>query len=180
MKYRIKNKLGNFIHLLPPIIWMWLIFTLSSQPYSQQDIRPLLKSKIPETVLKERLAGIEVKYAGNEISIQAKGVPGFIEFFIRKGAHVFVFMMLAVLIQWAVQKTWLIGIWSYGITFLLTFLYAISDEWHQSFNPNRTSRVEDIGIDTLGIIIGIMIMMIVNRVIKHTKTKGSAPDSVKV
>lgn len=168
MKRTSKCKMRKLFYWLPVVIWMGVIFTLSSQPYSQQDLRPFLKDKIPETVVKERLSDIEVKYAGNEISIQDKGVPGFIEFFIRKGAHVFVFMMLAVLIQWAVQKTWLIGTWSYGITFLVTLLYAISDEWHQSFNPNRTSKVEDIGIDTVGSIIGILIIMIINR-------KGNSP-----
>lgn len=149
---------------LPVILWMGVIFALSSQPYSQQDLRPILKENVPETMVKEKLAGMEVKYAGKEISVQTKGVPGFLEFFIRKGAHIFVFMMLAILVHGAVQKTWRMGNRSFGITFIFCFLYSISDEWHQSFNPHRTASIYDIGTDTVGIMIGLLWMMIINRI----------------
>jgi len=33
-------------------------------------------------------------------------------------------------------------------------LYAVSDEWHQSFTPGRTPLISDVGIDTLGAALG--------------------------
>lgn len=36
------------------------------------------------------------------------------------------------------------------LPFLLTFFYAMSDEWHQSFVPNRSSLFSDVLIDSCG------------------------------
>lgn len=150
---------------LPMVCWMALIFALSSQPYSKQDIRPFLQESIPQTFVKEHLGDVKVYYSGNEISIKTKGVPGFLEFFVRKGAHVFVFMVLTITVQWAVQKTWKRGKgpFGYALSFFLPLVYAISDEWHQSITPNRTPKMEDVWIDMIGIMMGLVIMIVINR-----------------
>ena len=36
---------------------------------------------------------------------------------------------------------------------LLCFLFAISDEWHQTFVPDRYGTVTDVLIDSLGILL---------------------------
>jgi VanZ family protein len=36
------------------------------------------------------------------------------------------------------------------LSFILAVLYAISDEWHQSFVPNRECRWQDVAQDSLG------------------------------
>jgi VanZ family protein len=41
------------------------------------------------------------------------------------------------------------------IAFGLAFLYALSDEWHQSFVPDRTGRLDDVVTDTIGALIGL-------------------------
>ena len=41
----------------------------------------------------------------------------------------------------------------------LVFLYALSDEWHQSFVPSRTASFGDVMIDVLGGICGIFWMV---------------------
>lgn len=40
--------------------------------------------------------------------------------------------------------------------FLISFLYAISDEVHQSFVPTREGKIRDVFIDTIGIVIMYM------------------------
>ncbi|MGL5355987.1 MAG: VanZ family protein [Cetobacterium sp.] len=42
---------------------------------------------------------------------------------------------------------------------VLTFLYACSDEFHQSFIPNRGPAFKDVLIDTSGGLLGILIVM---------------------
>lgn len=37
--------------------------------------------------------------------------------------------------------------------------YAFTDEWHQSFIPGRSAQLFDVGIDTLGVLTGIFIMI---------------------
>lgn len=41
---------------------------------------------------------------------------------------------------------------------VLTFLYACTDEFHQSFVPGRGPAFKDVGIDTLGGVLGISIL----------------------
>ena len=43
------------------------------------------------------------------------------------------------------------------IVLMIGFAYAISDEIHQIFTPNRTPMVTDVFIDTSGVILGIVI-----------------------
>ena len=159
------------LYWLPAVCWMILIFTLSSQSYAKQDIRPFLKENIPQTLVIEHLGDVKVRYSGKEISIETKGVPAFLEFFIRKGAHIFVFMVLSIVIQWAVQKTWNGRKGRYVIPFVLALLFAASDEFHQIFTPNRTPKLEDIGIDMVGIWIGLLIMFAINQSKKIVRVK---------
>ena len=41
------------------------------------------------------------------------------------------------------------------LSIAITVIYAVSDEWHQSFVPSRTASVVDVLIDTIGGICGI-------------------------
>ena len=43
------------------------------------------------------------------------------------------------------------------LSVLICFLYALSDEFHQSFVPDRTSSFMDVAADTVGACIGIVI-----------------------
>lgn len=44
-----------------------------------------------------------------------------------------------------------------AIAFGITVLFAISDEWHQSFVPDRTGRLDDVVTDTIGALIGLAV-----------------------
>lgn len=49
--------------------------------------------------------------------------------------------------------------------------YAVTDEIHQFFVSGRSARIFDVGIDTLGVITGIGIYLVIIKIIKTTKTK---------
>lgn len=87
-----------------------------------------------------------------------------------KGFHVLEFFALAVvagltLRRFGVEK-W-IG-WGAGIA----FVYACSDEWHQTFVPARGGRVSDVLIDSVGIGLAVLVM------IRFAKREVRAPDLV--
>lgn len=42
------------------------------------------------------------------------------------------------------------------ITFLILFLFASADEIHQKFIPERSGKIQDVGWDMLGTLVGIM------------------------
>lgn len=56
-----------------------------------------------------------------------------------------------------------------GITLLFGCLYATSDEFHQMFSNGRTASPKDVGIDTLGVLFGIGIYLLVKKIITIIK-----------
>ena len=50
------------------------------------------------------------------------------------------------------------------ITILVGAVYAISDEFHQMFSGGRTPAIGDVCIDTLGVLFGLMIFSMVNKI----------------
>ena len=56
------------------------------------------------------------------------------------------------------------------ISILLGALYATSDEIHQAFVPNRSGRVIDVVLDTIGVANGTLLVAIVLAILqKHYK-----------
>ncbi|KKU89266.1 MAG: VanZ-like protein [Candidatus Yanofskybacteria bacterium GW2011_GWA1_48_10] len=78
------------------------------------------------------------------------------DFIIKKSAHLFVYAVLAVLLYRSLKLTT-----HYSqpylllLTLALTTLYAITDEFHQSFTPGRGPHLRDIIIDVVGAGIGL-------------------------
>ena len=82
-----------------------------------------------------------------------------LEVIVRKAAHIAEFGILG-------------GLW-YGYfymlpqckfkptaaAFLFSLIYAVSDEVHQIFVPGRAARLYDVGFDTLGIVLGIAVVV---------------------
>lgn len=54
---------------------------------------------------------------------------------------------------------------------IVGFIYAISDEIHQMFTGDRTPAVRDIIIDSCGVLFGIFIFLILNKIIKVIKNR---------
>lgn len=56
-------------------------------------------------------------------------------------------------------------------------LYAVSDEIHQYFVPDRACRVLDVFIDSCGSLAGILIFLLILTLIKRNKAKKSKQDN---
>lgn len=88
-------------------------------------------------------------------SIPSKKMPNFKEFdfSIKKAGHAFGYLLLG--------RAYFYGLGSqYKKTAFLAWgmaiLYAITDEFHQSFVPGRSPRLTDVGIDSLGTLLGLL------------------------
>lgn len=80
---------------------------------------------------------------------------------IRKLGHWSEYFILAVLVLRALISSNL-G-WRPIVTAAFVFLYASSDEWHQSFVPSRSASFADVLLDTFGGICGVLLMFLRNQ-----------------
>lgn len=85
---------------------------------------------------------------------------------IRKIAHFSIYTLLGLTIMGLMTKTKLKDKWRILITIGFGMLYAILDEFHQSFSPGRTPKVTDVYIDTLGVILGALLVILIRTVYK--------------
>lgn len=74
---------------------------------------------------------------------------------VRKIAHMFEYFVLCGLLRWAYSAT-IVNLrnpraWLYP--FLTSALYAMTDEFHQSFVPGRSCTAGDVGVDSAGALI---------------------------
>lgn len=154
--------------ILPPIIWVGLIYYASSQPYEQQDLRPVL-GEIDLTLIEKWFSWVSFTYSNSVISIEARGVAGFVEFFIRKGTHVLVFFVLGFLF-FRFLKIFNLRVWPKFIGALLfVFLFAAIDEFRHFHHPNRTGLVEDVILDTIGGFLGACCALLVQKQLSKKK-----------
>lgn len=79
-------------------------------------------------------------------------------FIIRKSAHFSLFATLGFLVSMSVGRRRLFSSASVGVI-LFCFLYAVSDEIHQSFVPGRSCEFRDMMIDTSGALTGMLVSM---------------------
>lgn len=140
----------NFaIFWLPVILWMALIFTISTGLGSMQRtsriIGPLLRLVWPD-VSEKTIHDVQVV--------------------VRKGGHVSGYAVLAILLLRARNQGLFPHNWSAKAALFseaVATLYAISDEFHQSFEPTRYASAWDVLIDAVGAAAGIFFIWTVGR-----------------
>ncbi|ENQ3078333.1 VanZ family protein [Bacillus sp. WLY-B-L8] len=148
----------KWLFWIPVLIWMGVIFYSSSQPYKKQDMRSDITKYVNVEFVKEHFSWVSIDYGGGTpVSIANKGVGGFIEFFIRKGAHFTVFAILGALSYFALLQCGLKRKQVFWLSLLLVAAYASMDEIHQSFTGDRTPMWQDSILDTCGGFTGILI-----------------------
>lgn len=153
-----ENFMRKWIGPLLCLLWMAIIFWFSSQTYHQQDLRPQLSSWLPQETVERNFSWVHFRYSHEEISIRHLGVPGFVEFFIRKGAHFSIYAGLGALLVWTFREMGLTRKRMYGFALAVCVLYAATDEVHQWFTGDRTPLPQDVLIDGAGALFGILAM----------------------
>jgi VanZ family protein len=108
------------------ILWMTIIFVATQLPY--------FKGENTEAVIHHS------NFFANYLDAKV------LNLIIRKLTHLTVFAILAVLFFKSIRRVR----FRYLLTWLFTSLYALSDEWHQSFVPGRESSYKDVLLDSFG------------------------------
>jgi VanZ family protein len=127
------------------ILWMAVIFIFSSQPGEASE-------ETSQFVI----------YIFNLLGIDLYGFFGTLaQFIVRKCAHFTVYLILYMFLYNALKESFSFkkALW---FSLFGAFLYACSDEFHQSFVPGRGPAFKDVIIDSTGALLGLSIIYIKN------------------
>lgn len=143
-------------YILPLVAWITLIHFSSSQSYEGQNVQPLLEG-FPLEWVNKLFYWVSITYGDSVVSLETRTPEAFVEFFLRKGAHLFVYAVLGIiayrLLNQVLHQTVLSGL----IAWVFTTAYAGVDELRQYFHPNRSGMIEDVILDSVGGAIGITV-----------------------
>jgi VanZ family protein len=125
---------------LPVALWMAFIFIgstdLMSAEHTSRYLTPLLLWLKPDISL-DTIAQIH--------------------FLVRKIAHLTEYAILAILLMRALCER-ATSLWrGAAVVLIVAVLFALADEYHQSFVASRTSSLGDAAIDSAGVLLGIFI-----------------------
>lgn len=92
-----------------------------------------------------------------------------IENMIRKTAHFLIYTVVGLLLMGIMSRYKIENKKKVIISLIIGVIYASLDEIHQAFIPERTARVTDVIIDALGLILGILCIIAIEKQIKKVK-----------
>ena len=145
------------------ILILIAIFYSSGQTYEEQSLIPDLKRWLPEKPFTDVLAYLQIPYWGQLVSIEERGYYQFIEFLIRKSAHIVTFGVIAVSIFIITKR--------YLLSFIITIGIAAIDEYHQSLTGGRTPSIQDVFLDTFGAFLALLIIYLIKYFQLHKKSR---------
>ena len=158
IKKQMKN--GNF-YLGVAFVVMAILFYSSSQTYEQQSQISLLEKALKNQPFKEFFETISFVYAGDEVSVKARGYFKFVEFFVRKGAHFGTYFIMGgslfLGLYPRLKVRWLPAV----LAWLCATGYAGLDEFHQMLTGGRTPLFQDVALDSCGALTAVVLCVII-------------------
>lgn len=146
-------------------LWLIIIFYLSAMNGEKSN------NKSKEIISKDLAVGTRIvskiyNQSKNSTNENQQEKITEINAIFRKCMHGLVFFALSIIILAMLKTFGIKGKKVYIIAVLGAFLYACTDEFHQSFVSGRTSSFTDVLIDTAGATIGVGIWILFEKVLK--------------
>jgi VanZ family protein len=140
--------LRAFLWWVPVILWAGVIFYMSTRTFG---------SSFSNHILSEILGFLHLEVSHHTFYLLATGF--------RKMGHFGEYSVFAIFLYHAVgdghRSAW--NPRKALACILLAGLYSLTDEFHQRFVPGRGPSIVDCGFDTLGAMLGMVIVYIVGR-----------------
>ncbi|MGV2939692.1 VanZ family protein [Mesobacillus sp. LC4] len=133
------------------ILWCVLIFSMSAQPAAVSN------------GLSKGMTEVIIEHAEKVVPNEEFNL-GSLNHIVRKNAHFFLYLILAILLTYALRQSGNNETSAYGLAFLITVLYAMSDEFHQIYVPGRGAQFSDVLLDSAGALVGIVLYIIIRQV----------------
>lgn len=157
-EYIVKKNILRAILVILLLGTFYMIFGFSSQDGEESSG---VSRKVTETLTSnsKKIQNLEKKQ--KQLKLKE------IEHFVRKLAHFSIYTLVGTLLM-ALMSTYEIKQRNRIVTSLITgIIYASSDEIHQSFTPGRSPMITDVLIDTLGVCLGISIIIFIIRIYRN-------------
>lgn len=129
------------------LAWMALIFFLSSQQAADSNQLSTGFTKIIVDLISGMFPGLSPQLE-------------WLNHIVRKNAHFIAYFILGLLQINALYANGLGGRKAFITALSICFLYAVSDEFHQTFVPGRSGELRDVIIDSMGSLTAIGIYTI--------------------
>ena len=165
------------------IIWMITIFLFSNEDgMESENTSDIITNRlVNETIennieIEENVDNANNEDANNSVNVakynyEFEMYKGEVRLVVRKSAH-FIIYLVGGFLLFNFFRTYNISLRNQIIYAILGItLYASSDEFHQLFVNGRTARVEDVLLDTLGAIVGILLNLICLKIVYKIKNK---------
>lgn len=147
----------KIVSIIIVIIWMSIIFGFSNQ---KGEGSKQTSGKMSQMII--RLIDIQHKYS----DIEKEELIEKIEPLLRKIAHFSIYTIGGIIITNCVWQFCNKEKVMIGISACIGTLYAISDEVHQLMVNGRSGNVKDVAIDSIGVITGIMVFLLIIKIYK--------------
>lgn len=174
-----KGKILKIISTIFVLVWMITVFIFSSQDGTQTlNTSGAFIYAIESTVNSSDTSQVESYNSNKTDTVNTQDNEKYnysqeLQTFVRKNAHYFLYTIGGIILSVFFYAFFRQNNKIYLFAILTGMLYAMSDEFHQRFVAGRTSRITDVGIDTLGVITGtILVMIFINILIKSRKRKN--------
>ena len=142
------------LSFVPAIAMMIIIYNFSGQNGTDSAGLSLIVSKyVVLAYNKICMKGLD-NHSLNELIIM-------IHPYVRKGAHVTEYLLLAMSVSLPMYVYRFRGFFMTLLGGAFCVCFAVADEYHQSFVAGRVSDPKDVLIDSIGIVIGLIVMRIV-------------------
>jgi VanZ family protein len=113
-----------------------------------------LSYKISYEIVEMKSELLSENLSSEELAYKADGI----HYYVRKAAHMTEYFLLAIAISFPLYVYGVRGIWLMLLAGIVCVGFAGLDEYHQSFVGGRTPAIKDVGIDSSGAFIGILLV----------------------
>lgn len=162
-----KKNIERIILLILLLGTFSIIFGFSSQDGEKSGS---ISKKITEEIVK-RIPQIQEKEQEERELITQRT-----EKVIRKLAHFSIYTVVGILLMALISTYQIKERNKTIISIIIGIIYACSDEIHQSFVPERSPMITDVMIDTMGVMLGILIILLGKTIIKKFQKKSKEMD----
>lgn len=159
--------LNSFIWWSFVILWAGLIFFMSSMDTNESNgkSKTIINDVVEKSVETTNGLGITNKHPSEN---KMKQIIEKLNYPLRKVAHASEYFIFTILILIALKNNDVKGTKKFIIALIICFIYACTDEYHQTFVNGRTGQFSDTLIDTLGGFISCLmysLMMKINKMV---------------